>query len=78
MGPDSAFTGVQIVRNLTFKDHNASVADYGFDYNNFAFAGLDITIQDISLENDTLQASLLNFSVRESKGLEIENITAAF
>jgi hypothetical protein len=62
---------------LTFKDHNKKTNENGgFDYSDFAFNDLQLTLNDIFYENDTLQASLNHFSVVESKGLSIQNIKA--
>lgn len=61
---------------LSFIDHNAEYHDYGFDPGNFAFGKLNLAINDISFENDILQASVDHFSVEESKGLILESMKA--
>lgn len=57
---------------LTFHDQVALEQDYGFNAGNFAFGDLNLTIEDIFYENDTLFAGIKHFSVIESKGLEVK------
>lgn len=61
---------------LSFIDYDAEHLENGFDPLNFAFRELYLSIADISFERDTLQANVTNFSLKESKGLEINNISA--
>jgi hypothetical protein len=61
---------------ISMVDHNAPKIEYGFDINHFSFTELNIEVKDILLEKDTLQAAIERFSVKESGGFYIDNLTA--
>ncbi len=69
-----------LVRSLELKESGLSYRDFnypetikGFDYNHFALAQINFSLQDILYENDTLYTSLTHLSLKESKGLQIKN-----
>ena len=62
---------------LSFTDHNVDYIDYGFDPNNFAFGKLNLSITNISFEDEVFFAEVDHFSVEESKGLLIEDVKAS-
>ncbi|MFN2394977.1 MAG: translocation/assembly module TamB domain-containing protein [Bacteroidales bacterium] len=61
---------------LSFIDENVGHTDYGFDSNNFAFGKLNLSISNISFEDEVLLAEIDHFSVEESKGLLVEEVKA--
>jgi hypothetical protein len=61
---------------LSFTDHNLDHIDYGFDPHNFAFGKLNLSISNISFEDEILHAEIDHFSVEESNGLLVEDVKA--
>ncbi len=64
--------------SLSFSDHNKDRSLYGFDASNFAFRNLNIEVKDIFLEKDTLQATITDFSVDESRGFNLQSVSSEF
>ncbi len=62
--------------SLSHINHNTQPLPHVFDYNHFAIDSLNLNVADIFLEKDTLQADLVSFSFRESKGFEINSASA--
>lgn len=61
---------------LSLSDYNSIPSDYGFDPSQFAFGDLNLLIEDIVFESDSLWATVSHFSVAESRGLRLEELSA--
>jgi hypothetical protein len=83
--PDSTDKKKWHVTVKSFEFENASISSanpneeltgFGFDPNHFSFHNLDIRVEDIYFKNDTLKASLKEFSANESNGFSLSSFSA--
>jgi hypothetical protein len=62
--------------SVSLANHNEEVTSFGFDPNNFSFQNLDINVEDIYFKNDTIRATIQEFSAKESNGFSLSSFSA--